>query len=277
MHPLVSTDWLADALGQPALHVVDATLLDPALGRDARAEFARGHIPGAVFLDLASLRDTASPLPNTLPSPATMAERLGALGIGTDARVVLYDVSPWKSAARAWWLLKSYGLGDVAILDGGLAAWRTEERPIETGEASATPTEVVVDFNPARLRTIGQMRDNIASLGEQVIDARSPARFSGEEPDPHGAAPGHIPGSTNLHYARLFDADGRWKRGDALAAAFASVGVDLDAPMVATCGSGVTAGVLAFGAHLLGREMAIYDGSWSEWGSDDTTPKETGA
>ncbi len=282
MHSLVSTDWLADAIGRPdlrpsSLRVIDATLLDPALGRDARAEFAAGHVPGARFLDLASLRDVASPLPNTLPSSDTVAMRLGALGIDAATRVVLYDDSPWRSAARAWWLFKSYGLGDVAILDGGLAAWRGEGRPLETGEPAETAAPIEVRFNPARLRTIEQMRANLASRGEQVVDARSPARFSGEEPDPHSAAPGHIPGSTNLHYARLFSADGRWKRGDDLAAAFAGVGVDLDAPMVATCGSGVTAGVLAFGAHLLGREMAVYDGSWSEWGGDPSTPKEVGA
>lgn len=275
MDSLVTTDWLAIQRDAADLRIVDATLLDPALGRDARAEYDAGHLPDAVFLDLASLRDTASPLPNTLPGPATLAERLTSLGIGDGDRIVLYDASPWHSAARAWWLLRSYGIGDVAILDGGIAAWSAERRPLDTDLPTPCPATVAPDFNPARLRTLDQMRANLDTRAEQVLDARSPPRFTGEEADPHGAAPGHIPGSTNLHYARLFDDAGRWKRGDALAAAFA--GIDLDAPMVATCGSGVTAAVLAFGAHLLGREVAIYDGSWSEWGRDPATPKELGA
>lgn len=273
MQSLVSPAWLADALGSPDLVVVDATLLDPALGRDARAEYEAAHIPDAVFLDLAQLRDAGSPLPNTLPGPATVAGRLSPLGIGDGARIVLYDDSPWHSAARAWWLLKSYGIGDVAILDGGIAAWRREGRSTESGTAPAAPRAIHPDLNPARLRTLVQMRANLASGAEQVIDARSPARFAGSEPDPHGAAPGHIPGAQNLYYQRLFDAHGRWKRDDALAAEFA--GIDLDAPMVATCGSGVTAGAVAFALHLLGREAAVYDGSWAEWGSDPATPKVT--
>ncbi|SFP89288.1 sulfurtransferase [Sphingomonas rubra] len=281
MDSLVTPDWLATNFGAPGLHIVDATLLDPSLGRDARAEYDAGHIPGAVFLDLASLRDTASPFPNTLPGPDTLAARLRALGIGDGARVVLYDDSPWHSAARAWWLLKSYGIGDVAILDGGLSGWRAAGHPLDTAppspRAAEPPPAPAPDFNPARLRTIDQMRANLSTQAEQVVDARSLARFSGDEADPHGAAPGHIPGSTNLHYARLFDGEGRWKRSEALAAAFAQGHVDLDRPTVATCGSGVTAAVLAFGAHLLGREMAIYDGSWSEWGRDPSTPKELGA
>ena len=277
MDSLVTADWLANELGDPDLRIVDATLLDPALGRDARAAYDAAHLPGAVFLDLASLRDTASPLPNALPGPATLAARLASLGVGGGDRIVLYDASPWHSSARAWWLLRSYGIGDVAILDGGLSAWTAEGRSLATAVPTPQPASVAPEFNPARLRTLDQMRANLGTRAEQVLDARSAARFSGDEADPHGAAPGHIPGSTNLHYARLFDADGRWKRGPALAAAFADAGIDLDAPMVATCGSGVTAAVLAFGAHLLGREMAIYDGSWSEWGRDPSTPKEVGA
>ena len=277
MDSLVTTDWLANELGNPDLRIVDATLLDPALGRDARAEYDAAHLPGAVFLDLASLRDTASPLSNALPGPATLAARLASLGVGNRDRTVLYDASPWHSSARAWWLLRSYGIGDVAILDGGLSAWAAKGRLLATAVPTLPPASVAPEFNPARLRTLDQMRANLDTDAEQVLDARSPPRFSGEEADPHGAAPGHIPGSINLHYARLFDADGRWKRGPALADAFADAGVDLDAPMVATCGSGVTAAVLAFGAHLLGREMAIYDGSWSEWGRDPATPNELGS
>jgi thiosulfate/3-mercaptopyruvate sulfurtransferase len=277
MNSLVSTDWLAGELGARDLRIADATLLDPALGRDAAAEFASGHIPGAVFLDLAELRDTGSPLPNTLPSAAKMASRLGRLGLGDGTRIVLYDDAPWRSAARAWWLIRSHGIGAVAILDGGLAKWRAEGRPLESGTPAPRPRHATPEFDPARLRTLDQMRTNLDSHAEQVVDARSAARFTGAEPDPHGAAPGHIPGSRNLPYPQLFHPDGTWKRGDDLAAAFVAAGIDLDRPMVATCGSGVTAAVLAFGAHLLGREMALYDGSWSEWGRDPSLPKATGA
>ncbi|GGB36980.1 sulfurtransferase [Sphingomonas metalli] len=274
MESLVSTDWLAGALGAPDLVVADATLLAGELGRDARAEYRGGHIPGAVFLDLASLRDTTSPLPNTLPDAATMARHLEPLGLGDGARIVLYDDSPWRSAARAWWLLRSFGIGDVAILDGGLAKWRAEGRPLSTGDEVAPPRPVTPHFNEARLRTREQVRGNLATGAEQLLDARSRPRFTGEEPDPHGAAPGHIPGAQCIPYPRFFEGDGTWKRGDALKAVFADV--DLDAPLVATCGSGVTAAVIAFAAHLLGREAAIYDGSWSEWGSDPASPKALG-
>ncbi len=274
MDSLVTTEWLASALGAPDLVVVDATLLAGDLGRDARAEYRAGHIPGAVFLDLATLRDTGSPLPNTLPDARTLSAHLEPLGIGDGARIVLYDDAPWKTSARAWWLLRSYGIGDVAILDGGLAKWKAEGRPLATGDETAPPRPVMPRFNEGRLRTRDQVRGNLATGAEQLLDARSLARFTGEEADPHGAAPGHIPGARSLPYPGFFNADGTWKRGDALKAVFEDV--DLDAPLIATCGSGVTAGVIAFGAHLLGREAAVYDGSWSEWGGDPASPKATG-
>ena len=281
MDPLVSTDWLADQLGAPDnrgdLRVADATLLAADLGRDARAEFEGSHIPGAVFLDLAELRDTGSPLPNTLPSAARVASRLARLGLGDGTRIVLYDDSPWRTAARAWWLLAGHGF-TCAILDGGIAKWRAEGRAVERGPATPRERPASPRPEPSRWRDLAEMRAIQAAGGGPVVDARSASRFTGAEADPHpGTAAGHIPGSTNLPYPRLFAPDGTWKRGDDLAAAFRDAGVDPARPFVATCGSGVTACVLAFGAHLLGTRASVYDGSWAEWGADPTTPKATGA
>ena len=276
MDPLVTTDWLASQIGARDLRIADATLLADDLGRDERAEYEAGHIPGAVFLDLAELRDINSPLPNMMPSRAKLASRLGALGLGDGTRIILYDDSPWHTAARAWWLLIAHGF-DAAILDGGIAAWRAEGRSLERGGATPRARHATPDFDPTRRRDLDQMQLNTRIRDEIVVDARSAARFTGDEPDPHpGTAPGHIPGSVNLPYTRLFEPDGRWKRGEALAAAYRDVGVDPTKRFVATCGSGVTAAVLAFGAHLLGGQAAIYDGSWSQWGADPTTAKALG-
>lgn len=280
MDPLVTTQWLATQLGASDLRIADATLLAGDLGRDARAEYDARHIPGAVFLDLAGLRDIDSPLPNMMPGDAMLASRLGALGLGDGTRIVLYDDSPWHSAARAWWLLTAHGF-TAAILDGGIAAWRGEKRPLELGVATPRPCprphDATPRFDPRYRRDLDQMQLNLRRRHEAVVDARSASRFTGDEPDPHaGTAPGHIPGSVNLPYTRLFEPDGRWKRGEALAAAYRAVGVDPAGRFVATCGSGVTAAVLAFGAHLLGGHAAIYDGSWAQWGADPATPKALG-
>ena len=275
MDALVPTEWLADELGASDLRIVDTTYVDAALRRDPMAEFAAGHIPGAVFLDLGELRDTANPLPNMLPSPEKVASRLAALGLGDGVRIVLYDASPWRTAARAWWVLRHHGVAS-AILDGGLAKWRAEDRPLETGDARPRSRHLTLRDASGGVRDLAAMRANLRSRAEQVLDARSAARFTGAETDPRaGVAAGHIPGSANLPYGQLFRADGTWKRDEDLAAAFRQAGVDLDRPVVTTCGSGVTAAVLLFGLHLLGRDGALYDGSWSEWGADPTTPKAT--
>lgn len=281
MDALVTTEWLAAEMGASDLRIVDATYFANFPGeapRDAAAEYEAAHIPGAVFMNLGELRDTDSDLPMMLPSAEKFASRMQSLGLGDGSRIVLYDNSPHHTAARAWWMLRTFGAHDVAILDGGLAKWQAEGRETASGKEALRHRHFTVWADQKNVRTLDQMKANVDSGAEQVVDARSAARFTGEEPDPRPAThAGHIPGSKNLPQGQLFNADGTWKTGDALRQAFASAGVDLDKPMVATCGSGITAAVLAFGAHLVGKAMPIYDGSWSEWGADRSTPKAMGA
>ena len=281
MDALVTTEWLAGELGASDLRIVDATYFANFPGetpRDAAAEYDAAHIPGAVFMNLGDLRDTDSDLPMMLPSAAKFASRMQSLGLGDGSRIVLYDNSPHHTAARAWWMLRTFGAHDVAILDGGLAKWQAEGRETASGKESLRHRHFTVWADSKTVRTLDQMKANVDSKAEQVVDARSKARFTGEEPDPRPAThAGHIPGSINLPQGALFNADGTWKTGNALRRTFADAGVDLDRPMVATCGSGITAAVLAFGAHLVGKDMPIYDGSWSEWGADRSTPKAMGA
>ncbi len=281
MEPLVSAAWLADQLGAPDLRVLDASydaLLPGEPPRDHAAEYRAGHVPGALYMDLAGFSDTASDLPSTMPGTAQFAERAARLAIDRTTRIVLYDDAPHHTAARAWVMLRAFGFEQVALLDGGLAAWKRAGLPLEQGDGIVSSGALEPGGGTTGLRDLAAMRAIQRDASAQIVDARSPARFSGEEPDPRaGVAPGHMPGARNLPYKRLFDEDGRWKRGEALAAAFRDAGVDLDRPMVMTCGSGITASVLAFGAHLLGRDAAVYDGSWTEWGADPSTPKATGA
>lgn len=276
MDALVSTDWLDKELGAPDLRVVDATWLMPGEG-DAAAAYEQAHIPGAVFMDLTELADSNTTLPNMLPAAEKFASRMQSLGLGDGSRIVVYDQSPYKTAARAWWMLRTFGAHDVAILDGGLAKWRSEARAVESGKPSVRHRHFTAWNDAKGVRDLAQMKANVGSKAEQVVDARGADRFAGQAVERQGVTPGHIPGSRNLPYGQLFNADGTWKAGDGLKAAFETAGVDIDRPIVTTCGSGVTAAVLTFGLHLLGKDAALYDGSWSEWGADPSTPKETGA
>jgi thiosulfate/3-mercaptopyruvate sulfurtransferase len=278
MDSLVTTEWLAGESGASDLRIVDATFFAGFGSRDAGAEYATAHIPGAVFMDLGEIADTSSDLPSMLPAPEKFASRMQSLGLGDGSRIVLYDNSPYHTAARAWFMLRTFGAHDVAILDGGLAKWQAEGREIASGKEQLRHRHFTVWADDKGVRTKDQMKANLDNKAEQVLDARSATRFSGEEPDPRPAThAGHIPGSKNLPVGELFNADGTYKTGETLRAVFEGAGIDLAKPLVTTCGSGITASVLAFGAHLLGNDASVYDGSWSEWGAASDTPKATGA
>lgn len=279
MDSLVTTEWLERELGAGDLKVIDATLFLPGEPRDARAEYEAEHIPGAVFLDLEEVSDPSNPVPHMAPSEARFASRMASLGLRDGQRFVVYDNSPLHSAARAWWMLHSFGAHYVAILDGGLQKWKAEGRRLESGRPQVRHGHFSPSFDPAAVVDKARVTSLLGDGGHEIVDARGAGRFTGEEAEPRpGMASGHIPGSKNLPQSRLFNADNSWKRGEELRAAFDEAGVDLARPMVATCGSGITACALLFGAHLLGKEdKQLYDGSWSEWGADPSTPKATGA
>lgn len=275
--PLVSTAWLEAHLGDPALRVLDASWYLPASGRDARAEYAAAHIPGAVFADLDALSDAAAPYPHTMPPPAELARRLGALGVGDAHAVVVYDGSGQLfSAPRTWWMLRTLGHARVAVLDGGLVAWRREGRPVTREVPMVAPAVLTPAFDAAGWRDLAVMRALVDAgrVAAQVVDARSPGRFQAAEPEPRpGVRGGHMPGAHNVHYATLVDAAGRLLPAEALRARFAAAGVDVRRPVVATCGSGVTACAVALALTALGAtDTAVYDGSWTEWGSQPDTP-----
>ena len=278
MEPLVSTDWLAGELGAADLRVIDATFFLPGSGRDARSEYGEAHIPGAVFMDLDEIVDLENPVPHMLPPEHKFASRMQTLGLGDGNRFVVYDNSPLHSSARAWWMLKIFGAHHAAILDGGMQKWKAEGRPLESGKPQVRHGHFTVSLDTSAVADKAYVSSLVHSSEHELVDARGPGRFTGEEPEPRaGVEGGHIPGSKNLPQGQAFNADNSWKRGDELRAVFEAAGVDLAKPMVTTCGSGITAAVLLFGAHLLGKDdVKLYDGSWSEWGADASTPKATG-
>jgi thiosulfate/3-mercaptopyruvate sulfurtransferase len=278
MDDLVSTEWLAERLGEPGLVVVDASAHLPDAGRDARAEFEAAHIPGARFLDLDTLKDFDSPVPAALPRAEQFAARMAEIGLTEGDRILIYDDSGVKTSARAWFIFRLHGRREVAILDGGLGKWRAEGRPLESGPSRGGHGVVTPASGPGTVRSKADMLANLDTGAEQVLDARGAGRFTGAEPEIRPGMPsGHIPGSRNLPFGRVLNADGTFKDEAGLREAFADAGIDLDRPVVTTCGSGVTAAVLLFAMHLLGKQdIALYDGSWSEWGADPDTPKATG-
>lgn len=279
MDSLVSTDWLAAELGATDLRVVDATFVLPADARNPRTEFETAHIPGSVFFDIDDVSDTNSSLPHMLPSPEKFASRCQSLGIGDGCRIVIYDNSPYRSAARAWWMFDYFGAHTVAILDGGLGKWQAEGRAVEAGAQSVRHRHFTVQPDVLLVRSFEQMKTNLTTKAEQVLDARSAARFKGLEAEARpGVRSGAMPGAFNLPVGGIFNADGTYKKGDALKAAYEASGIDLAKPVVTMCGSGVTASALAFGLHLLGKKnVAVYDGSWAEWGSKSDTSVVTQA
>jgi len=275
--PLVTTEWLAGRINAPDVRVADASWYLPQANRDPRAEYAAAHIPRAVFFDIDDLSDEKNPMPHMLARAPKFASRMRKLGLGDGNMIVVYDSAGVYSSPRAWWMLRAMGHEDVVVLDGGLPKWKREGRPLEDMSAQPFSRHFTARPNNALVRDFRQMNQNLASKAEQVIDARGIARFRAIEPEPRpGIRGGHIPGSRNVPYTELTSDDGTLKSPEDLRKVFAAHGVDLSKPSATTCGSGITAAIVMLAMQVAGAsDVALYDGSWAEWGASDA-PVETG-
>lgn len=265
---LVSVEWLAKHLGAPDLRILDASWFLPAQGRAARAEYEDEHIPGARFFDIDEISDSASDLPHMAPPVEKFISRMRAMGIGDGHRVVVYDSTGLFSAPRVWWLFRLMGKSDIAVLDGGLPAWKAAGHPVEDDLPLLRDRHFTARRDTTKVRDVTQVAAQVKLGQEQIVDARSPARFKGEEEEPRpGLRAGHIPNSLNVYYRDVLTRDGTMKSQGELRTVFEAAGVDLDKPIITTCGSGVTAAILSLALAVIGhRQVALYDGSWAEWG-----------
>lgn len=277
---LVSTEWLAANLNAPNVRIVDGSFYLPAQKRDPKGEFAQKHIPGAVFFDIDEIADKASSLPHMLPAPDQFSAQVRKLGLGDGTKIVIYDTTPMTGACRVWWMFRAMGYKDVSILNGGLPKWIAEGRPVTADATSPTDRPFTARLESSLVRSVDDVFGLIDSKKEQIVDARAANRFRAEVPEPRaGLRGGHMPGAFNLPYNELLDpATNTVLPADKLAARIAASGIDPSKKVTASCGSGVTACVVALGLYLTGApEAAIYDGSWTEWGGRADTPIVTGA
>lgn len=276
---LVSTDWLEQHIDDPDLRILDASWYLPDMNRDAKAEYVAGHIPEARFFDIEEISDQRSAMPHMAPPVEKFMSRMRAMGVGDGHQVVVYDGAGLFSAARVWWLFRLMGKTDIAVLDGGMAKWQAEGRTIETSTPLIRDRHMTTTRQNQLVRDVTQVASASKLNDHEIIDARGPARFRGDSPEPReGLRSGHIPNSRNLHYATLLKSDGTMKDPTAIKALFEAAGVDLSQPVITTCGSGVTAAILSLALEIIGhRNHALYDGSWAEWGMFDYLKAETGA